>query len=133
MPRSLLIWILCAAVALVGVAGTHEHFHLDHGDAAVEHGQPDGEHVADVHTALSADHYSSHEAEVAVDHDPDAKSAAKVFAAKLLTAIAFFLAFFGLLARTTTAFVRRWSSFVPPRSRGTFFLQPPSHAPPVAA
>lgn len=132
MVRSLLIGIVCTALAFVGIAGTHEHIHAADGGPAFEHEHHD-DHAADVFTLLSADHQSSHDAQGGIDHDPDAKSAAKVFSGKAQFILAFVVAILGLLARQPLAFVRRCTGCLRPRSRGSFYLHPPSHAPPIAA
>ena len=132
MFRPFVIALICLALASVNLAGVHLHFVSDSHAGSAQH-SPGDEPDSRVISVLDEDHDAGHDRAGNVDvdlvtnvfgkHWPSALAAAGIF---LYLLIAFFRPQLGIR-------LPRGKPFRPPRRRASFYLLPPSQAPPTTA
>ena len=133
MARTFIAYLLCAVLALVGVAGAHVHGHshwgLDH-ESHARVSDADDDHDIHVVTDADAAHLSDHDRHGAHDIDVQVKAFGKHTVAAPLLILALFCAFFAVVVDGRARVGNFPPPLRPPRARSRFFFTPPSHAPP---
>jgi len=132
--RHLLVYLICIAMSVMGMSGVHGHFTTDvDGLQAPAH---DDHWQQDTLVRLLSHHSSDH-AERHTSGDVDVDLVTK-WLGKPVTLVALALLSIFVGAAFLSGMVSRrlrisLTSPRPPKSRSSPFLEPPSHAPPVAA
>ena len=124
MGRLPLVYVLCFAIALLGVCGTHAHVE----DVSHHSGVHDAAYLV---TLIDADHSADHDDDGAIDIDPVVKAFGKFVVQAPVLLLALCCGLLPYVAREIWWTRVRRPLLRPPKHRSRFHVLPPSHAPPT--